>query len=173
MKESLTSKNCDTIMLYVEDVPQMKNHTVTILPHGRQIEVEAGGNLVTYLVENSIFLRSDCGGRGVCGKCSVQVSAKHKQSETQTACTFTVLEDVSIEIPPTSMLSSHIIQKAVATLPESFLKSFKDVPDATPPAYGIAIDLGTTTIALYLCDMRQKGWCSLLYLEESSGTLRG
>lgn len=131
----------------------MKNHIVTILPIGLKIEVEPGGNLMIHLVEHSIFLRSDCGGRGVCGKCRVDVHGKNDQPEAQLACTFTVEEDVSIEIPPTSLLSSHIIQKAAATLPESFVRSFENVPDATPPAYGVAVDLGTTTIALYLCDM--------------------
>lgn len=131
----------------------MKNHIVTILPSDRKIEVEPGGNLMTHLVENSIFLRSDCGGRGVCGKCRIDVHGKNNESEAQLACTFTVQDDVSIEIPPTSLLSSHIIQKAAATLPEYFLRSFTNVPDATPPVYGVAVDLGTTTIALYLCDM--------------------
>lgn len=143
----------------------MKNHTVTIVPNGRKIEVEPGGNLLTSLVENSIFLRSDCGGRGVCGKCRVEVSVEQEQSEMQMACTFKVVEDVAIEIPHTSMLSSHIIKKAVATLPESFLKSFRDVPDATPPVYGIAIDLGTTTLALYLCNMNKGAVLSSLALK--------
>jgi uncharacterized 2Fe-2S/4Fe-4S cluster protein (DUF4445 family) len=143
----------------------MENHTVTILPNNRKIEVEPGGNLLSVLVENSIFLRSDCGGRGVCGKCRIDVSTEQNQLKTQMACTFTVLEDVSIEIPPTSMLSSHIIQKAVATLPESFLKSFQDVPNAASPAYGIAIDLGTTTLALYLCNMTKGAVLSSLALK--------
>lgn len=131
----------------------MKNHTVTILPHGRKIVVEPDGNLLADLVENSIFLRSDCGGRGVCGKCCVDVSVEQEKPEMQMACTFTVVEDVAIEIPHTSMLSSHIIQKAAATLPTSFQNSFEDVSDTMSPVYGIAIDLGTTTIALYLCNM--------------------
>ena len=50
------------------------------------------------------------------------------------------------------MLSTHIVKKAPATLPESFQNLFDKKNDAAP-AYGVAVDLGTTTIALYLCDM--------------------
>ena len=45
-------------------VRQMRDHIVTIFPNDRNIEVETGGNLLTPFVENSIFLRSDCGGWG-------------------------------------------------------------------------------------------------------------
>ena len=58
----------------------MKNHTVTILPNDRKIEVEPGGNLLTSLVENSIFLRSDCGGRGGCAESVVLMSVQSKTS---------------------------------------------------------------------------------------------
>ena len=63
------------------------------------------------------------------------------------------------------MLSSCIIKKAAATLPESFLHSFEDVPDTTPPTYGVAVDLGTTTLALYLCNMTKGSVLSSLALK--------
>lgn len=132
---------------------EMKKHCVTILPHGRKFEVEPERNLMTSLIENSIFLRSDCGGRGVCGKCRVDISRKQHESEPHNACTFDVVEDISIEIPERSMLSSHIIKKAPATLPASFVEMFKDVAEDKVKRFGVAIDLGTTTIALYLCNM--------------------
>ena len=47
------------------------------------------------------------------------------------------------------MLSSHIISKAAASLPPAFKDRFNGADG--PPCYGIATDLGTTTIATYLC----------------------
>jgi uncharacterized 2Fe-2S/4Fe-4S cluster protein (DUF4445 family) len=131
----------------------MKKHNVTILPHGRQIEVESGQNLMTSLIENSIFLRSDCGGKGICGKCSVDINRDQHENERLNACTLDVDEDISIEIPESSLLSTHIIEKAPATLPASFLNLYKDVPADKQKRFGVAVDLGTTTIALYLCNM--------------------
>lgn len=130
----------------------MSRHTVNILPHVCTIEVEEGGNLLASLIEHSIFLRSDCGGRGVCGKCSVELMDGQGHGEKKEACTLTIHQNIDIKIPQASMLSSYIIQKAPAALPTSFLQSFKSKAGATA-AYGVAIDLGTTTIALYLCNM--------------------
>lgn len=101
------------------------------------------------LVENSIFLRSDCGGRGICGKCSVDVITPGGVREAITACDTRVEADLTIEIPGRSLLSSHIISKAPVTLPPSFTASTKALGS---DKYGFAVDLGTTTIAIYLVD---------------------
>lgn len=108
---------------------------------------------MTSLIENSIFLRSDCGGKGVCGKCRVNITRALHESEPHIACTVDVVEDISIEIPVSSMQSAHILKKAPVTLPTSFLNEFKDVPADERKLFGVAVDLGTTTIALYLCNM--------------------
>ena len=128
------------------------SHHVYITPHGRKIECLAGSNLLSSLAEHSIFLRSDCGGRGVCGKCLVKIRNAAGNFATKPACQVMVTEDIVIEIPRESMLSSNIIQKAMAILPASFIRSRKK--DMTlPVSYGVAVDLGTTTLALYFCDM--------------------
>jgi uncharacterized 2Fe-2S/4Fe-4S cluster protein (DUF4445 family) len=126
---------------------------INLLPHGRQIDVKPGISLMEALMEQSIFLRSDCGGKGVCKKCRVKTFPSKGDPEFKKACTFTVSEDISIEIPESSMLSSHIITKAPASLPKVFKDLFKDVK--AKDAYGIAVDLGTTTIAIYLCNTIQ------------------
>jgi len=130
----------------------MSNHIVQILPHGREIKVADGSTLLGNLIEHSIFLRSDCGGKGVCGKCLVEIRHNDGALETIEACRVKVSGDISIEIPTASLLSSHIIKKAPATLPISFSQSF-DKTEVLPPSYGVAVDIGTTTIAIYLCNM--------------------
>lgn len=105
------------------------------------------------LVDNSIFLRSDCGGKGICGKCTVDILREQHENDRLNSCTFKIDEDISIEIPESSLLSTHIIQKAPATLPASFVNLYKDVSADKPGKFGVAVDLGTTTIALYLCNM--------------------
>ncbi len=128
----------------------MKCH-INLLPHGRQIEAKPGRSLIESLMDKSIFLRSDCGGKGVCKKCTLRVIAKNGNFELKKACTFTIHKDVSIEIPESSMLSSHIISKPPVSLPTVFKERFKDVGGKN--SYGIATDLGTTTIAIYLCNI--------------------
>ncbi len=125
-------------------------YNIYLLPHGRKIHTKPGRSLMESLMDQNIFLRSDCGGKGVCKKCRVKKISDNEAHELITACTYTVTEDIKIEIPESSMLSSHIISKAPVSLPKSFSDNFKKIDDTE--CYGIAVDLGTTTIALYLCN---------------------
>jgi len=124
---------------------------IHLLPHGRKIKVKSGKSLMESLMHHSIFLRSDCGGKGVCKKCQVKIVPPKGEAEFKEACNFMVSEDISIEIPEASMLSSHIISKATASLPQVFTDRFKEADKED--GYGIAVDLGTTTIAIYLCNI--------------------
>ncbi|WP_299983919.1 ASKHA domain-containing protein [Desulfobacula sp.] len=124
---------------------------IHLLPHGRKVEAKPGRSLMESLMDQSIFLRSDCGGKGVCKKCRIKVVAENGDLELKKACTLTILKDIAIEIPESSMLSSHIISKAPISLPAVFKDRFKNVNDKK--CYGIATDLGTTTIAIYLCNI--------------------
>ncbi|MBW2659918.1 MAG: 2Fe-2S iron-sulfur cluster binding domain-containing protein, partial [Deltaproteobacteria bacterium] len=74
-------------------------HHIQLLPHGRQITAKSGRSLMETLVDHSIFLRSDCGGRGSCGKCKVNRVTLNGSSESVTSCTLEVTEDLKIEIP--------------------------------------------------------------------------
>jgi len=132
----------------------MAKHLLQIAPHGRKIELPTDANLLNSLTEHSIFLRSDCGGKGVCGKCVVRVKGENDNFTPTEACRVTVSEDLVIEIPRSSMLATNIIQKVMAVLPRSFIELQEQNRDASP-AYGVAVDLGTTTLALYLCNMTQ------------------
>ncbi len=123
---------------------------IRILPHGRLVKTSQGQSLLEALINQSIFLRTDCGGKGTCGKCIIQKRSDDGSFEPIKACSYTVREDVSIAIPETSLLSSHIMSKAPVSFPLAFKDRFKHVTDKS--SYGIAVDLGTTTIAVYLCN---------------------
>lgn len=124
---------------------------IHLMPHNRVVKVETGRGLMESLVDRGILLRSDCGGKGVCGKCSVRVIPPEGASYLDESCNITVSGDMTIEIPERSMLSSHIIRKAPVSLPDSFLNRVRQEEGENP--WGIAVDLGTTTIAVYLCRM--------------------
>jgi uncharacterized 2Fe-2S/4Fe-4S cluster protein (DUF4445 family) len=127
---------------------------IQLLPHGRHIKGKGGRSLMEALVDHSIFLRSDCGGRGNCGKCKINKMNSNSSSESVTSCIFEITEDLKIEIPESSMLSAHIISKAPVVFPDSF--NNRAIDPAAGERYGIAADLGTTTIAIYLCNMSSR-----------------
>jgi len=128
--------------------------TLTILPGGRKIQARRGTTLLEALIGGSVFLRSDCGGTGKCGKCQVEIVDLHGGSRLVEACTSTVTQDLSLRIPQSSLLTSHIIDKAPVSPPAAFLAAAGQAPEeAAGKPLGLAVDLGTTTIAVYLCDL--------------------
>ncbi len=130
-------------------------HCIELLPHGRKIMASSGDNLLESLMAGNIFLRADCGGKGRCGKCRVEAIDGSGQAVGREACILTVEGDMRLVIPEESLLSAHIIDKAPANLPASFASEAAQSPgpDIVP---GFAVDLGTTTIAVYLVDFVKK-----------------
>lgn len=127
-------------------------HRVLCKPEGKQLDIPEDRPLLYELADHGILLRSDCGGKGRCKKCQVFIEQDGRTMDVVEACVFRVTEDLIIHIPEASRLSFDIIDKAPLLLPASF----RSYPSyfATGEKYGVAIDLGTTTIALYLCDIQ-------------------
>ena len=100
----------------------------------RFITGEKGKRLLDVLRENGIFLSAPCGGNGKCGKCRVFVDG-----ESRLACDVRVSKD--IEVCPA--LDEENI-RAVSSEQRSFEKVHSP---------GLAIDLGTTTIAMAVVDL--------------------
>jgi len=132
----------------------------------RTISAETGQTLLEALVGAGVLLRADCGGRGRCGKCKIRIiEPRNADSEDKLpesgvltqeeiadgfrlGCRVDVTGDMTVDIPASSMLTPEVAQKGPTTLPDTI-----PVSRASSAPYGIAVDLGTTTIALYLCDL--------------------
>lgn len=105
------------------------SYTLKLQPHGRIVEAQAGITLMEALVDSSIFLRSDSGGRGNCGKCRVTTTDEYEEKKSVTTCNLKISENLMEEIPQSSMLSSHILSKAPVTFPPSFVNRDKTAND--------------------------------------------
>jgi uncharacterized 2Fe-2S/4Fe-4S cluster protein (DUF4445 family) len=127
-----------------------KKYQIHVFPQNKRISVNSNQSLIEALMDQGIFLRSDCGGKGKCGKCRVLKVLHNGHLEEIASCTYKVEADISIKIPETSLLSPQIMSKAPVAFPAGFKERFKHVQ--AKDSYGIAADLGTTTIAIYLCN---------------------
>jgi len=139
------------------------------------VEAELGAVLMEALVADGFLLRSDCGGRGRCGKCMVRIvscaaGALSDASEPERkllgperlaagyrlACCAQVFGEAAIDVPPESRLAAEVVQKGLPML----LPKLPDLPPAAlkspSSGFGLAVDIGTTTLAVYLCDRRQR-----------------
>lgn len=127
---------------------------IDVLSHGRKITAKKDERLLETLAAHDILLRADCGGKGVCGKCRVELVEGTGTITEAAACTLRVTGDMGVRIPPASLLSATIVEKPPAALPASFALPGDQAPAGT--GLGVAVDLGTTTIAVCLCNTRRR-----------------
>ena len=118
-------------------------------PQATELQVESGTLLSDALKAANASLALPCGGRGVCGKCAVQVTgavsspnAAEQKLGVRLACQARVEGDVQVILPlPRDMEiegGKAVSHAAIAPMGEG---------------YGAAIDIGTTTLALQLYDL--------------------
>ena len=102
----------------------------------REYEVNQGRNLLEFLREIGCAVPAVCGGNGTCGKCIVYVNG-----EKTLACNTLIADSMKVEIP--SEINSTQI-----------LSNYKTSEILTNKnGYGIAVDIGTTTVVLALIEL--------------------
>ncbi len=95
---------------------------VLFRPDQRKIAVAKGTDIMNAAIAAGVYIKSSCGGEGVCGRCKVIVKKGRVASEPTgrltkeevergyvLACRSTVVEDVEIEIPVASRLEKEQI----------------------------------------------------------------
>lgn len=145
------------------------------------VRCERGKTLLAVLRENGILLSAPCGGNGTCGKCRVTVSGAVSAIEAQEAhllheeeieagirlaCMCRISGDFMVSIEKAAMrietdyravpydLSPMIAKKKEGDMSEFYRGGIlveRVLGDAAN--LGLAVDIGTTTVAVYLCDM--------------------
>lgn len=137
-------------------VRKMPDLTIQTQENTVTISVSEGENLLRTLTANRIYLTSPCGGKGTCGKCRVRVvqgelpiSDVDRRSLSENdinvgfrlACGVQVKTDLTIELaeePEFDVLTDENAETG-------------EVIEADE--YAVAIDIGTTTIALALVSL--------------------
>jgi uncharacterized 2Fe-2S/4Fe-4S cluster protein (DUF4445 family) len=102
----------------------MKTFKVTFLPEGKDIEVEENITVMQAAAKGGVYINTICGGKGVCGKCRVQIIAGKVKPGKQDialltkeqiddsfvlACQAKVQDDLEVVIPPESRLEAEQI----------------------------------------------------------------
>jgi uncharacterized 2Fe-2S/4Fe-4S cluster protein (DUF4445 family) len=136
----------------------MLNEVVIFEPTRLRLAVESGTTVLEAARKVGLHISSDCGGRGTCGKCKVIVHPARNLSERdlehlshqeiengfRLACKYVIQESTRIVIPRS--------QGHTKILSGSKAGEWK-IDTGLQNQYGIAVDLGTTTIVAYLLDM--------------------
>lgn len=130
----------------------MNQHTIQLHPLGKELKVNDQTPLIDVLHEFGIEF--PCGGKGTCGKCKVKllageiaISPQHQQklkelkleSDWRLACLSQCTEDIVLEVEQ----FSHFI-----------LADETDFEFKPGEGFGVAVDLGTTTLVAQLIDLQ-------------------
>ena len=131
---------------------------VVFEPSGLRVAVDSGTTVLEAAREVGLHISSGCGGRGTCGKCKViaqpastpapqdleHLTSNEIEDGIRLACKLKLVENTRILIPGNDAV--------VKILTKTDSKEWARDPDLQNQ-YGIAVDLGTTTIVAYLLDL--------------------
>jgi len=131
----------------------MKHFSITFKPDGKQILIHSGATLIEAAGQAGIILNTVCGGKGTCGKCLVYLEPGAREV---LACQYKIESDLTVTIPDGSrFFEQRILTESI----DSRLQIQPDVyknyvrADSAAPIFGLAVDLGTTTVVARLIDM--------------------
>lgn len=102
----------------------------------KELFAQPGESVLEALRKSGIYVPANCGGLGTCRKCKVRINGK-----TILACGEKIAGDLEVEL----------LAKDAAGLEASFGRIYEVLESE---GFGIALDLGTTTVAAYLLDLR-------------------
>lgn len=130
----------------------MEHFCISFEPDGRQISIHAGATLLEAAGQAGVILNTVCGGKGTCKKCMVILEPSGKQV---LACQHRIESDLTVTVPDSSrFFEQKILIEGIE--PQSkfrpdIYKKYQDIADNG--IYGIAVDIGTTTVVAKLIDM--------------------
>ena len=100
-------------------------YRITFLPIDRIFPAEKGDNLLETAMQAGVHINASCGGRGVCGKCSVRIAGGSVESSVnpllsehdwamgfRLACASFITEDTIVEIPLESQIDRSILTRS-------------------------------------------------------------
>lgn len=134
---------------------------------GITVAVPAGTTIMEAARQNNIPLEGPCNGNGTCGKCLVRVEGKLNQPDSaessrlnsrgegwRLACQARVLSDSRVT------LSAQYLMQTVhggKTRKFAFDPVYAADPGTSERVFGVAVDVGTTSIVASLNDLRNPG----------------
>ena len=164
--------------------------------YGKEAKLVEGRTILSYLQELGIDINAPCGGEGKCGQCQVEVKcapgalsdkteAENEFAHEDTcrlACQAKILKTdtpISVRVPRrTYYVLESGEYKEIALEPFVHIEGKRvfceseDIGEYTGEIYGIALDIGTTTLAVYLIDL-ESGKVSSVISRENPQTKYG
>ena len=139
-------------------------YRIDLEPIGRRIEIEPGVTLLGASQFAGVELVSICGGIGTCEGCRIRLvkgkltpptleeqavfSSEDLANGMRLACQAIPLSDCEIDIPPESLTTAQRLQ-----VEDVYDASLVNDPRPVAMGYGLAVDVGTTKLAVFLVEL--------------------
>lgn len=122
----------------------IKKVTLTIQPHNYTVEVNAGTTIADALLESGIVIHTPCGEKGICKKCALKATGELSQPDN-----FEIsLGDSSLR------LACRATLHGTTTVFADSIREYIHYPVLDPThIYGVAVDVGTTTLHIAFVDV--------------------
>jgi len=115
-----------------------------------KITIPETENLLDILQKHQINIAAPCGGHKTCGKCKLEILEANNDDANKRevlACGYSVISDIEVFIP---QVNEAKIQS------ESYFPDLNlEYNKLENPEYGIAVDVGTTTVVVFLEDLQK------------------
>jgi len=133
----------------------MKHFKITFEPDNKQITIHSGASILEAAGQAGIVLNTICGGKGTCGKCEVILKENERQVP---ACQYKIESDLAVTIPQGSRyFEQKILDYGIDTKTDSSICTKYHKADVTGNIFGLAVDIGTTTVVGKLLDLKDGG----------------
>lgn len=150
----------------------MNKFKITVLPQEKEIFLSRSINLLQALQKSKIDIPHDCGGKARCGKCKVKIKSG-KGYKNRLACQVKVNRSLIVQVPflknssQVKVLTDTKIKSKFKRMPlverKDFTQGLSLILDHDEllavekknkkHIFGLAIDVGTTTICVSLCNL--------------------
>ena len=132
----------------------MRQYRVIFKPDGPAVLVHGGSTILEAAGRAGLVLNTICGGSGTCGKCMVEIEAN---GQKVLACQHRVQRNLEIIIPAQARffeprILAHGMDRGISIGP-AIRKKFPDFRDPAVGMFGVAVDVGTTTLVAKLIDL--------------------
>ncbi len=133
---------------------------ITLAETGEKIGCVKGNNLLQVLLSAGVFVDNPCNGMGKCGKCKVQILSGECTTISETERVFLSEAEVQegIRLSCLCEVNSDVVIRTLQkerehkVLTKGYLPEFEK--DVFEDGYGVAIDIGTTTVVTALIDLK-------------------
>ncbi len=142
--------------------------TLTILPEGRIVYAKMGEKLLDILEKNHFSLNTDCGKKGICGKCGVFLLNDGKSTNIKSCQTY-ITTDIQILVP----FANRVGEAKILGLDDYKFLSYIERPNPLVAGikfgsdYALAVDIGTTTVVASLIKLKESSDKNDIYTASS------